>query len=92
MNNPFKFINLIVCCFIAGIPKGRAAHRGAVSKRDNINDTYEYTGVGQDWNQIRSLGGVIDNNINAAGGVVPQLKIINDVAIAYDQLGEKRVS
>lgn len=49
-------------------------------------------GVGQDWNQIRSLGGVIDNNINAAGGVVPQMKIVNDIAIAYDQLGEKRVS
>lgn len=45
-------------------------------------------GVGQDWNQIRSLGGVIDNNINAAGGVVPQMKIVNDIAIAYDQLGE----
>lgn len=44
-------------------------------------------GVGQDWNQIRSLGGVIDNNINAAGGVVPQMKIVNDIAIAYDQLG-----
>lgn len=49
-------------------------------------------GVGQDWNQIRSLGGVIDNNINAAGGVVPQMKIVNDIAIAYDQLGEKKVS
>lgn len=77
---------------MTGIPKGRAACRDAVSKRDKINDTYEYTGVGQDWNQIRSLGGVIDNNINAAGGVVPQMKIVNDIAIAYDQLGEKRVS
>lgn len=47
-------------------------------------------GVGQDWNQIRSLGGVIDNNINAAGGVVPQMKIVNDIAIAYDQLGTRK--
>ena len=47
-------------------------------------------GVGQDWNQIRAMGGVIDENINAAGGTVPQLKIVNDVAIAYDQIGTRR--
>ena len=45
-------------------------------------------GVGQDWNQIRAMGGSIDENINAAGGTVPQLKIVNDVAIAYDQIGK----
>ena len=45
-------------------------------------------GVGQDWNQIRAMGGIIDENINAAGGTVPQLKIVNDVAIAYDQIGK----
>ena len=47
-------------------------------------------GVGQDWNQIRAMGGSIDENINAAGGTVPQLKIVNDVAIAYDQIGTRK--
>ena len=44
-------------------------------------------GIGWDWNQIRALGGVIDNNIKASSGPVPYLKINNDVAIAVDQLG-----
>ena len=28
-------------------------------------------GIGWDWNQIRALGGVIDNHKSAAGGTVP---------------------
>ena len=49
-------------------------------------------GIGWDWNQIRALGGIIDNHKKAAGGIVPFIKINNDVAIAVDQLGEKRAS
>ena len=45
-------------------------------------------GIGWDWNQIRSLGGIIDGNVKAAGGTVPFLKIENDVALAVDQLGK----
>ena len=45
-------------------------------------------GIGWDWNQIRGLGGNIDNTKSAAGGTVPFLKITNDVAIAVDQLGK----
>lgn len=44
-------------------------------------------GIGWDWNDIRSLGGVIDGHKQAAGGTVPFLKITNDIAIAVDQLG-----
>jgi ribonucleoside-diphosphate reductase alpha chain len=47
-------------------------------------------GIGWDWNQIRSLGGVIDDHKNAAGGTVPFLKITNDLAIAVDQLGTRK--
>ena len=47
-------------------------------------------GIGWDWNQIRSLGGVIDNHKNAAGGSVPFFKITNDIAIAVDQLGTRK--
>lgn len=48
-------------------------------------------GIGWDWNLIRSLGGIIDGHKNAAGGVVPQLKIVNDIALAYDQLGKETI-
>ncbi|WP_321313456.1 ribonucleoside-diphosphate reductase subunit alpha [Halarcobacter sp.] len=47
-------------------------------------------GIGWDWNQIRALGGVIDDHKSAAGGVIPFLKITNDIAIAVDQLGTRK--
>ena len=47
-------------------------------------------GIGWDWNSIRSLGGVIDGHKSAAGGIVPFLKITNDLAIAVDQLGTRK--
>ena len=47
----------------------------------------EGTGFGWDWSRVRANGGVIDGHIGAAGGVIPFLKIENDVSIAIDQLG-----
>lgn len=47
-------------------------------------------GIGWDWNQIRALGGVIDNHKKAAGGIVPFIKINNDIALAVDQLGTRK--
>ncbi len=47
-------------------------------------------GIGWDWNQVRALGGVIDDHKSAAGGTIPFLKIANDVAIAVDQLGTRK--
>jgi ribonucleoside-diphosphate reductase alpha chain len=47
-------------------------------------------GIGWDWNKVRGMGSYIDNHKNAAGGVVPFLKITNDVALAVDQLGTRK--
>lgn len=47
-------------------------------------------GIGWDFSQVRGLGSYIDGHKNAAGGVVPFLKIANDVAIAVDQLGTRK--
>lgn len=47
-------------------------------------------GIGWDWNKIRALGGMIDDHKSAAGGVIPFLKITNDIAIAVDQLGTRK--
>ncbi|HIO95343.1 MAG TPA: ribonucleoside-diphosphate reductase subunit alpha, partial [Campylobacterales bacterium] len=44
-------------------------------------------GIGWDWSQVRGMGSFIDDHKHAAGGIVPFLKITNDVAIAVDQLG-----
>lgn len=47
-------------------------------------------GVGWDWNQVRAVGGSIDGHKNAAGGIIPFLKITNDIAVAVDQLGTRK--
>ena len=44
-------------------------------------------GIGYDVSKIRGLGSYIDNHKNVSGGVVPFLKITNDIAVAVDQLG-----
>lgn len=47
------------------------------------------TGWGWDWTRIRANGGIIQNKPGAAGGLVPWMKLENDVAIAVDQLGTR---
>jgi ribonucleoside-diphosphate reductase alpha chain len=47
-------------------------------------------GIGWDWSLVRGMGSYIDGHKHAAGGIVPFLKIANDVAIAVDQLGTRK--
>ena len=47
-------------------------------------------GIGWDWSLVRGMGSFIDGHKHAAGGIVPFLKIANDVAIAVDQLGTRK--
>jgi len=47
-------------------------------------------GIGWDWSLVRGMGSYIDGHKNAAGGIIPFLKIANDVAIAVDQLGTRK--
>jgi ribonucleoside-diphosphate reductase alpha chain len=47
-------------------------------------------GIGWDWNLVRGMGSYIDGHKHAAGGIIPFLKIANDVAIAVDQLGTRK--
>lgn len=47
-------------------------------------------GIGWDFSKVRAIGSFIDGHKNAAGGVIPFLKIVNDVAIAVDQLGTRK--
>ena len=47
-------------------------------------------GIGWDWSRVRAMGSYIDSHKHAAGGIVPFLKITNDIAIAVDQLGTRK--
>ncbi len=44
-------------------------------------------GIGWDYSKVRGIGSFIDGHKSAAGGVIPFLKITNDIAVAVDQLG-----
>ena len=41
-----------------------------------------------DVTRLRSLGSAIGHRINAAGGAIPFIKILNDIALAVDQNGK----
>ncbi|MBL0721812.1 MAG: ribonucleoside-diphosphate reductase subunit alpha [Sulfurovum sp.] len=47
-------------------------------------------GIGWDWSRVRGMGSYIDGHKHAAGGIIPFLKIANDIAIAVDQLGTRK--
>lgn len=64
---------------------------------EDIFDTYKTqalgskngAGWGWDWTRVRALGGRIKDIDGAAGGIIPWLKIENDLALAVDQLGTR---
>lgn len=47
-------------------------------------------GIGWDFSNIRGMGSTIDGISGVSGGIVPWLKITNDIAIAVDQLGTRK--
>ncbi|MEF3191443.1 MAG: ribonucleoside-diphosphate reductase subunit alpha [Campylobacterales bacterium] len=47
-------------------------------------------GIGWDWSKVRGINSFIDGHKNAAGGIIPFLKITNDIAVAVDQLGTRK--
>ena len=46
-------------------------------------------GWGVDVTRLRSLGSAIGHRLNAAGGAIPFIKILNDIALAVDQNGKR---
>ncbi|BDU49854.1 ribonucleoside-diphosphate reductase subunit alpha [Haliovirga abyssi] len=59
----------------------------------NINSIAQISknggGVGVNLSRIRAKGSSIKKTPNASGGVVPWIKIINDTAVAVNQLGKR---
>ena len=47
------------------------------------------SGWGFDWSKIRANGSIIQDKLAAAGGLIPFLKIVNDISISVNQLGYK---
>lgn len=59
----------------------------------NINTVAQISknggGVGLNLSRIRSAGSEIQGVPNASGGIIPWIKIINDTAVAVNQLGKR---
>jgi ribonucleoside-diphosphate reductase alpha chain len=47
-------------------------------------------GIGWDWTGIRPARSYIDGHKGVSGGVIPMLKITNDISLAFDQLGTRK--
>lgn len=75
-------------CFVGSVP----------DNIEGIFDSYKEMallskyggGIGWDWAKVRASGSYIDGHKNAAGGIIPFLKITNDIAVAVDQLGTRK--
>ena len=47
-------------------------------------------GIGWDWSDIRASLSNIDDHKGVAGGLIPWIKITNDIALGVDQLGTRK--
>ncbi len=74
-------------CFVGSSPDNLTGIFKAYGEQAEISK--EGGGIGWDWTKVRALGGPVQNVPNASGGIVPWLKIENDIAIAVDQLGTR---
>jgi len=75
-------------CFVASVPDNIEGIFNSFKEFGLFNKFGG--GVGSDWSVIRGMGSEIDGKKGIASGVIPQLKITNDIAIAVDQLGVRK--
>ena len=60
------------------------------SYADNAQLSKYAGGIGTDWTRVRSLGSRITGTNGNSQGVIPFLKIFNDVAVAVNQGGKRK--
>ena len=75
-------------CFVGSSPDDLGGIFGAYGEQAQLS---KYGGgIGWDWNRIRALGSTIAGHKDAAAGVIPAMKIENDIAVYVDQLGTRK--
>lgn len=75
-------------CFVTLIDDNRESIFYVIDQISNISK--EGGGVGVNISRVRSKGSRIKGVKNASGGVVPWIRIINDTAVAVNQLGKRK--
>lgn len=87
LNNPRTNWHQLASCFKINVPDDL---RGIYHAIENIAQISKYGGgVGVYLGHIRSQASMIRGIIGAAGGVAPWIKVINDTAVAVNQLGQR---
>ena len=88
LSNARKPLSQLSSCFVATVD-------------DSLDSIFDFVntfaqlskyggGVGADMSRIRAQGSEIRGFQNVAGGVVPWIRILNDTAVAVDQLGIRK--
>lgn len=75
-------------CYLTTIPDDMKAITGAWS--DNAMLSKWAGGLGNDWTPVRALGSHIKGTNGKSQGVVPFLKVANDIAVAVNQGGKRK--
>ena len=88
MGNARKPFNQLSSCFIDTVPDSL---EGIYRSVDNFAKVSKYGGgMGMYLGKVRAKGGSIRGFEGAAGGVIRWIRVINDTAVAVDQLGVRQ--
>jgi len=75
-------------CFIGSTPDDLNGIFDGFKEQANLS---KYGGgLGWDWTRVRALGSTIAGHKDAAAGIIPAMKMENDLAIWIDQLGTRK--
>lgn len=85
LSNARKPFHQLSSCFIDTVPDSL---KGIFRSVDNFAQVSKYGGgMGMYFGKVRAAGSMIRGFEGAAGGVIRWLRIVNDTAVAVDQLG-----
>ena len=85
LSNARKPFHQLSSCFIDTVPDSL---KGIFRSVDNFAQVSKYGGgMGLYFGKVRAAGGPIRGFEGAAGGVIRWVRIVNDTAVAVDQLG-----
>lgn len=85
LSNTRKPFHQLSSCFIDTVPDSL---KGIFRSVDNFAQVSKYGGgMGMYFGKVRAAGSMIRGFKGAAGGVIRWLRIVNDTAVAVDQLG-----
>lgn len=87
-SNARKPYHQLSSCFIDTVPDSLDGIYNSVSKFANVSKFGG--GMGMYFGKVRSRGGSIRGFEGASGGVIRWIKVVNDTAVAVDQLGMRQ--